>query len=562
MLRTACGKVEQGRFSLIRYLSDCEAASLQDYPVCVVGSGPGGLSLAVALARQGQRVLLVDGGDWRDDQIDDDAYQGAASAPHPGTTEYRRQRFGGTTHLWGGRCVPLDPADFAARSHVPLSGWPISYEEYARYLPEAMQYCDAGNADFTPASLAGGNAPMFSELPQLSQALTEYIERYSLPTDFAAKFSEELKASGLVNVVLRARCTRLLANTDGSRIDAVVLHDGQQEVQVRASQIVLAGGAIEATRLLLCTREQVPAWQRFDGSLGRYYACHFDLIFGEMRLKGEKPRFRFQKTQDGVYARRKLQFTPQWQNQLGLLNSTLRLHFPSYADPGHGSGVLSAIYLAKSILPSEHQDILNHGNQNAVAHPRRLAHVRNVMLDAGSVFGFAYDMVFKRKLAKRKLPYTLIPNRNGTYPLEFNSEQVSDAANRISLLDTTDRYGMRRVDVQWRLTSQDIDSGVQSFMSMQSLLAGTRHCRLDFDPGELKEQVTRALPVGGHHIGSTRMGRFVEDSVVDTDCRVHGVSNLLVLSSSVFPTNGHANPTLSIVALALRMADHLQTVLR
>ncbi|MFX5801422.1 hypothetical protein ABTE09_20130, partial [Acinetobacter baumannii] len=85
------------------------------------------------------------------------------------------------------------------------------------------------------------------------------------------------------------------------------------------------------------------------------------------------------------------------------------------------------------------------------------------------------------KLAKRKLPYTLIPNRNGTYPLEFNSEQVGDAGNCIRLLDATDRYGMRRVDVQWRLTAQDIESGIQSFTTMQSLLAKTRHCRLDFD---------------------------------------------------------------------------------
>ncbi|MFX5602948.1 GMC oxidoreductase, partial [Acinetobacter baumannii] len=84
----------------------------------------------------------------------------------------------------------------------------------------------------------------------------------------------------------------------------------------------------------------------------------------------------------------------------------------------------------------------------------------------------------------------------------------------------TDRYGMRRVDVQWRLTAQDIESGIQSFTTMQSLLAKTRHGRLDFDPGELREQVTRALPVGGHHIGSTRMGTSVRDSVVDTDCRL------------------------------------------
>jgi len=544
---------------VIDYLSDCDIAALQDYPLCVIGSGPAGISLAIALARKGQRVLLVDGGDWNEKPLDDDAYQGQAHAPHPATPEYRRQRFGGTSHLWGGRCVPLDRVDFERRDYVPQSGWPISFEEYARYLPEAMQYCDAGDADFTPGCLTGGSGPMFAELPKLSGSLTEYIERYSLPTDFATKFAEELKQSSQVRVVLRARCTRLVVSSDGSRVEAAVLHDGSTEVELRAQQFVLAGGGLEATRLLLCTRETVPAWQRLDHSLGRYYACHVDLIFGEMRLNGERPRFSFQKTIDGVYARRKLQFTPELQRQRGLLNSTLRLHFPSYGDPGHGSGVLSAIYLAKSILPSEHQDILNHGSQSQAANPRRLAHLRNVVMNPGSVFGFAYDLVVKRKLAKRKLPYTLIPNRNGTYPLEFNGEQVPDAGNRISLLDTRDRYGMKRVDVRWRMTAQDVESGIASFLTMQSLLEQTRNCRLDFDLGELREQVTRALPVGGHHIGSTRMGLSPQDSVVDVNCRVHGVRNLLVLSSSVFPTNGHANPTLSIVAMALRMAEHVRS---
>jgi choline dehydrogenase-like flavoprotein len=315
---------------------------------------------------------------------------------------------------------------------------------------------------------------------------------------------------------------------------------------------------LEATRLLLCARETVPAWQRFDASLGHYYGCHYDMIFGELNFAGPRPWFNFQKTRDGVYARRKLQFSAELQQREGLLNAAFRLHFPAYADPAHGSGVLSTIYLAKSVLAAEHQSILNHGQGGAKVAPRRGAHLLNVATDAGAVLGFGWDWLFKRKLAKRKLPYTLVPNRRGGYPLEFNSEQVPDAGNRVTLAPGVDALGQRRISVHWKLRSADIESGIQSFQHLQALLARTQSCRLGFDEGELREQCARALPVGGHHLGSTRMGRTAQDSVVDANCRMHGVDNLFVISSSVFPTYGHANPTLSIVALALRLAAHLE----
>lgn len=544
---------------MIVYLHQCEAASLQDRPVCVVGAGAAGISLAIALSRQGQRVLLVDAGDRKEAATVPDAYIGQALPPHPQTTEFRRQRLGGTTHLWGGRCVPLDAHDFAVRDHVEASGWPFDYEEYLEHLPEAMDYCDAGTADFSVACLAGPLTSMFPSLPALQPHLQERIERYSLPTDFAAKFGAELAKSQYIQVVLRARCTRLSISPDGSRIDAIALHDGRQEVQVRASCFVLCGGGLETTRLLLAAQRSTSAWARFDGSLGRYYACHYDLIFGSVAFeKTTKPRFDFHKTRDGVYARRKLQYSAEFLQHHGLLNSTFRLHFPAYADPAHRSGVLSTIYLAKSALASEHQAILNHGVVGTTNWQHRLEHLTNVLTDAGSVLRFGGDWLFKRKLARRKLPYTLIANRNGSYPLEFNSEQVPDRGNRIELLDAVDAQGQPRISVRWRLTASDIESGIASFQHMRTLLATSSDCRLDFDDGELRERISAALPVGGHHIGSTRMGYTARDSVVDGDGRVHGCRNLFIVSSSTFPTNGHANPTLSIVVLALRLARRLQ----
>lgn len=545
---------------MIGYLKDTEKSVLESFPICIIGAGAAGISLALSLSRQGKRVLLIEGGDWNETPDALDAYIGQASPPHPQTTEFRYQRFGGTTHLWGGRCVPLDAHDFEYRPHVPDSGWPAGASDIASYYAEALHYCDAGEANFTISAFGSNAKPMFTEAPQLAPALNEYIERYSLPTDFGKKYRQELTDSKSVFVLLRTRCVSLNATAENPEIvSSITLNDGVQSLEIRVGRLILAGGGIETTRLMLVSRKKNPAWRHLDASLGKYYACHYDLIFGALRFDNEKPVFNFQKTLEGVYARRKLQFSAQFQAQHGLLNSAFRLHFPAYADPAHGSGVMSTIYLAKSILKPEYQAILNHGVNQSTQQGQHIKHLMNVIIDVRSVIKFAFDWLFKIKLAKRKIPYTLVANRNGTYPIEFNSEQVPDASNRIELLEALDCFGMQRVAVHWKLTDIDIASGVKSFQLLKTELEKTNTCHLEFDQKALESSVCNALPVGGHHMGTTRMGDDPSNSVVDVNCKVHGINNLYIASASVFTTNSHANPTLTIVALALRLANYLSS---
>jgi hypothetical protein len=543
---------------MIKYIHECDPITLEETTYCIIGSGAAGITVAVELARAGKQVLMLEGGDWKEDQKLDDAYIGQATPPHHQTSEFRRQRFGGTTHLWGGRCVPYDKEDLEHRPHVPYSGWPISFKELSHYYPSAMEYIDAGNADFELTALGKDTSPMFDELPLLYPDIYERIERYSLPTDFAKKYRSEISNSRLITVLLRARCTSLNTNKDGSSIESITVSNGSSQWQIRDKIFILCGGGLETTRLLLMTRKQCSAWHRLDPALGRFYSCHYDLIFGELRFEDNLPHFDFEKTIDNVYARRKLQFSADFQSNNRLLNSSFRLHFPPYSDPSHGSGILSFIYLAKSILAREYQDILDHGAKPTSKENNTLSHIKNILVRLPSVIRFGYEWLFKIKLAKRKIPYTLEPNANGSYPLEFNSEQINSPHNRIELLPQHDNYNMPRISVHWQLTDTDIESGIKCFEYLQSELNKTEHCRLIFDPNLLREKMTKALPVGGHHIGTTRMGHSTDDSVVNPNCQVHGVDNLYVASSSVFPTSGHANPTLTIVALAIRLADHLK----
>jgi choline dehydrogenase-like flavoprotein len=234
-----------------------------------------------------------------------------------------------------------------------------------------------------------------------------------------------------------------------------------------------------------------------------------------------------------------------------------RLHFPNYADASHGSSVMSGIFLAKSILIPEYRTILQHNSTEIVAAPTA-DHMRNVARGLPQLARFAGQWLFRIRLAKRKLPYTLVPNADGSFPLEFNSEQIPLASNRVQLADEFDRHGLRRVRIDWRVSEADVDAAFRGFQLLRDSFNRSGACELQLDEAKLRNQLSRSMPLGGHHIGTARMSASASQGVVDENCAVFGLPNLFVASSAVFPTSSHANPTLTIVAMALRLAAHVK----
>lgn len=535
---------------------DIDSLAGLDTAICIVGAGAAGIALACELDGSGIAVLLLESGGLAPDAALDDDYAGQASPPHAPTTQFRRATFGGTTGIWGGRCVPYDPIDFERRDYIPNSGWPLAYDEVARYYPRALGYCDAGRADFSSATALPGARPTIGSLQANEVLLSDRIERYSLPTDFGKRYRQRLQDSANVTVVLNARCVDLVQGDDG-RVSALTLADAAgRRLPVRAQRYVLATGGIEVPRLLLQAGRTGNGLGNGADLLGRYYACHFENILGKVTAQERIP-FKFEKTADGVYSRRKLQFTAQAQREHRLLNTAFRFHFPEYSDASHGSAVMSTIFLAKSILIPEYRAILQHNSQGAAASPA-LPHWKNVATGVPQLLRFGAEWLFLRQLAQRKLPYTLVPNADGSYPLEFNCEQTPLASSRITLGPDADRHGLRRVAVDWRISADDIDATERAFRLLRATLHDKSGVRLTLDDATLRERIAASVPLGGHHIGTARMGRTARDGVVDTDCALFEAPNLYIASAAVFPTSSHANPTLTIVALALRLADHLK----
>jgi choline dehydrogenase-like flavoprotein len=292
--------------------------------------------------------------------------------------------------------------------------------------------------------------------------------------------------------------------------------------------------------------------------LGRFYSCHFENTSGRLASNGAAVAFDFEKTTDGIYCRRQLRLSENAQRQHRLLNMAFRLHFPEYSDSNHRSSVMSAIYLAKSVLPPEYRVILQHGKPSNASAPA-LPHVRNVVTGLPQLIRFSCDWLFRIKFARRKIPYTLVPNADGSFPLEFNSEQTPMASNKVSITQEIDRHGLRRVHLAWRLCQNDVDSAYRGFIAMRDAINTGSPARLEVDEEKLRDRISHSPPLGGHHIGTARMASTARSGVVGPDCAVFGLPNLYIASSAVFPTSGHANPTLTIVALALRLAERIKT---
>lgn len=529
--------------------------------VCIVGAGAAGITLARALGASGRSVILLEAGDWKASARTQDLYAGqvADQRLHSPPQFYRARRFGGSTTIWSGRCVPYDPLDFEFRDYIPHSGWPFQYAELEPYYRQANKLCEAGEFCYRVRDALPTARPEMIPGFTSDRVETDGLERFSRPTNFAKRYWRELAESSSIRVILNSNCTHVSADRDNQAIHqiSVATLDGRH-FSVTAKQYVLATGGLEVTRLLLASRDvYAEGIGNEHDLLGRYYMSHIAGTLGRLTFSASRGRdfHRYEVTPDGIYCRRRFQLAPQVQQQLGIANLIARTHHPAIDDPSHRSGPLAALYLARSLMRPEFRKRAGAGGASARKWARQ---VQNVLTDPIATARFASHWLVCRTLAARKFPSVIVQPRSGNYSLDFHAEQVPNPDSRVQLGDERDQLGMPRLFIDWRYTSQDVRTVRESFRVLAEEFSRTGVARLSFDDAEVEPVIVREGAYGGHHLGTTRMSDDPQQGVVDRDCRVHGLGNLYIASSSVFPTSSQANPTLTIVALALRLAAQLQ----
>jgi len=548
---------------LIANANEIAHGSVLKADVCIVGTGAAGVSLALQLMDSGLDVIVLEAGGDKEEKETQSLYDGETvdEAMHCPPDKYRQRRFGGSTTIWGGRCIPFDPIDLEQRPWIANSGWPVSYDEVAPYFEPATRISEAGENDYDGRSAFGPNPPEMFKGFRSDRITTDTLERFSLPSNFGARYRHRLAAAQKLRLFTYANAIGIELNRDGTQARAIRVGTlAGNRFSVEAKSIVLATGGLETPRLLLASREvHKQGIGNAHDVVGRYYQCHIAGNVGDLKIDGPVSNVRhgYELSPEGIYCRRRLSLLPEEQRKRQVGNMVARLHFPTIIDPSHHIGVLSGLYMAKFFISYEYSKRLHGGDEATLG--RYLAHARNIVFDSVDTLGFLSHWIRKRTLATRKFPSVILRNKSNRFSLEVHGEQEPRADSRVLLMDDKlDPFGMPRLRVDWRYSPKDIETVRVTLDVIGEELKRKGVGTLSYNPETLEKDVMRYGAYGGHHVGTTRMGTDLRTSVVDANCQVHGVDGLFVASSAVFPTSSQANPTLMIVAMTLRLGDHLK----
>jgi choline dehydrogenase-like flavoprotein len=537
--------------------------------LCILGGGAAAISLCLEFMKSGRSVILIPGGGTSQTASCIDLYRGKVSPEqsHEPLEENRIRMWGGTTTVWGGRCVPYDAIDFQRRDWIADSGWPINLNGLEPYLEKAIALSEAGSADFDARSVFPNTQHEIFRGFDNEDFASWKLERWSIPTDYSRRYRADIESAENVRVLLHAHGIHLQLEENANSIKSVrVACSPGREFIIEATNTVIACGALENARLLLAARDVAPAGIGNSHDLvGRFYQSHRFGVCGYAVLKDTSKSFiyDFEKDSDGVYCRRRFWLTDVAQERHKICNVVGFFFRNVSGNSEHRNAMVSLIMLIKTLLG---------GAKNG---PRRLlqiikdqrreliSHAWIVLKDGPSILGQLSAVAYTRFFQKRRLPMILPPKKSNRFPLFYQSEHAPLYDSRVTLdLNSKDEFGMPRLDVQIRFSEVDhltVKTFVEQFKKrIEESGVGKFHLSKD-DLDLLNNPDKHAFNSNSHNIGTTRMATEADKGVVDTNCKVFGVDNLYVAGSSVFPTSSHANPTLMIIALALRLADHLKT---
>lgn len=524
---------------------------------CVIGGGPLGVAVARELNAAGLHVILLESGGTEADPVLN--REGDANNFDFGAVKSfnNTRQLGGNANAWcvrtpgnprSVRIAPLSPVDFDEKASDPGSAWPFGHNEMVPLYSRAQRFLGLPNeiSSYGPNRWAGGIEDQLLDERDIRSGVFQFANAKRLVDKTVA----DLTKSTTIRTILHATALEILTNDDGSVATGVrVASQPGREFVVHARHVVLAAGAISTTQLLLASNAAQPQGlgNHFD-QLGRNFMDHLLIEGGHLvpSSKGDFARRSFYdiRVVEGTPVLGYLQLSPEAIRRDALLGLNL-LMFPREE--------------VAQVALSERQ---NAGFRAALRVRERL--VRRRLPYAADLRNMVsgIDGVVKVRAHRLRHPVSSL-GRGGWssqamrdyayFDVMHQAEQSPHPENRITLSQVPDSFGLRKVDIRVRWQESDISALARAQDVMARALSDAGWG--EFVPARSEGRPVLHSPSSNHFMGTTRMNASPRLGVVDPSGAVHGTKNLFVASTSVLPTGGWANVTLTGIALALRSAD-------
>jgi choline dehydrogenase-like flavoprotein len=511
-------------------LHSATGSEFQAADVCVVGAGAAGISLAVELDRLGKRVLVLEGGGAQLEPSSQALYQAESIGhPHAGARIGRFRTYGGTTTKWAGQLLEFDPSSFARRPWIAGSGWPISKRDLAPYYARALELEGMTGVERDDSQVWEA---LGHRQPKLSPDLESYFTRWIRERDFTKLHGPRIERTSRVMVYLHANATDLVLDPDGRRVTGIRCRTlNGTEHEFVAGSFVLCLGGIETVRFLLQPHRN--PWSKHP-MLGRHFQDHPLAVSGVIAVKDDRlfQRYFANAWVNGWKYHPRFRPTLDVKRRESLLDSTVAPFAPE------DERTLRIKELARSLLSRRGRIGLR---------PRGL---RDFMLELPALSRYGWHL-------KRHGRIYMDPEAPPVLGVQCEQEPLGQSC--LKLTSDRDALGMLRVAVDWRVSELELRTLARcteitcAALAARGIATVTPHAKLGAENAAFAEQCHDV----SHHMGGARMAQAPTEGVVDPNLRLWGTENAYVCSAAVFPTSGTSNPTHTIIALAIRLADEL-----
>lgn len=501
---------------------------MTDYDYTIVGTGPAAYFLCLSIFKNNpnSKIKIYEAGaDKNLIDTNDFSYQQVEQNFNLNPTTYIG--YGGTSNLWHNVIAPLDPEDFEIREWIKNSGWPISINDISNYYEKVARYLN-----FEYELFKGHSFDKSLEVERKKINFNEEVfeNKYflQLKKPFRAKeHFQELQKKYNLNILQNHRVLKILANNNCNKAQSILIGVDGKKIKHNVNNLILCCGAIESTRILLNSE----TLKNLSNKVGKNFLDHpmgntFQMKYPENRTTKLYSDLNYSSK---LKIKSALKLTLAAQEKFRLPNHTF------YLRPSFTEGIDNSTEKVKL----------------------KLLAIREKLLKYQFPFSEGLAILSNLNLARQIIQYkTGLSSGHRLADFMFVTEQIPNDKSEIYLSNDLDKYGLKKLKVRWNVTERDLASILEFYDICYKHVCQTNKAKYTIK----KEQLSwrSRLSSAAHHLGTARMGENYDSSVVNKNNQVHGMSNLYINDGSIFPTAGNANSTFTIMALSMRLGDHLE----